>query len=339
MLSKWFTKVLPVWLMMSLALAACAPAATPAPTSVPPAATAPASTATTAPAAEPTVTALPTPEPITLKDGLGRTVTLAAPAQRIITLAPSNTEILFALGAGAQMVGRDELSDYPAEAASVASIGSLFGQINTEAIVALQPDLVLAAEINSPEHVQALEDIGLTVYLLANPKDFDGLYQNLLVVGQLTGREAEAQTLVEGLKTRVAAVVDQLYGLTDRPKVFYELDATDPTKPFTVGAGTFMDVLIQMAGGENIGAALDSPYPQISAEELVQQNPDIILLGDAAYGTTPESVKGRAGWEAIAAVQTGNIVAFDDNLASRPGPRLVSGLETLAKLLHPELFK
>jgi iron complex transport system substrate-binding protein len=300
-----------LWLAAGLLLAACAPAATPT----------------------------PTPAPITLTDGLGRTVTLAAPAQRVISFAPSNTEILFAIGAGAQLVGRDDPSDYPAEAQNVASIGSLYGAMNTEAIVALQPDLILAAEINNPEQVQALEDLGLTVYLLANPQDFDGLYENLSIVGRLTGRETEAQALGQALKARVEAVLLKLDGVTTRPKVFYELDATDPTKPYTIGDGTFMNVLIQLAGGDNIAAGLGNPYPQISSEELVKQNPDIILLGDAAYGVTPEVVQQRAGWDAIAAVQNGNVVAFDDNLASRPGPRLVDGLETLAKLLHPELFK
>lgn len=311
MFSRWTQKLMLLWLAAGLLLAACAPAATPT----------------------------PTPAPITLTDGLGRTVTLAAPAQRVISFAPSNTEILFAIGAGAQLVGRDDPSDYPAEAQNVASIGSLYGAMNTEAIVALQPDLILAAEINNPEQVQALEDLGLTVYLLANPQDFDGLYENLSIVGRLTGRETEAQALGQALKARVEAVLLKLDGVTTRPKVFYELDATDPTKPYTIGDGTFMNVLIQLAGGDNIAAGLGNPYPQISSEELVKQNPDIILLGDAAYGVTPEVVQQRAGWDAIAAVQNGNVVAFDDNLASRPGPRLVDGLETLAKLLHPELFK
>jgi iron complex transport system substrate-binding protein len=292
-----------------------------------------------APASPPPPTATPTPAALTFTDGLNRTITLAGPAQRVLTLAPSNTEILFALGAGRQMVGRDELSDYPAEAADVASIGSTFGALNTEAIVSLKPDLVLAAEVNPPEQVQALADLGLTVYWLANPTDFDGLYQNLLTVGKLTGRTAEAQALNESLRARVQAVTEATAAVTARPKVFYEIDATDPTKPFTVGPGTFMDTLLTLAGGENVGAGLGSAYPQVSSEEVVRLNPEVILLGNAVWGMTPDQVKARAGWEVIAAVRDDRILPFDDNLASRPGPRLVEGLETLAKLLHPELFK
>lgn len=341
-----FPQVISALLAAGLALAACAAPATPpaAPTAVPPTAapatavppTAGPATATTAPTAPP---ATATAAPLVFTDGLGRKVTLAGPAQRIVTLAPSNTELLFALGAGGQMAGRDELSDFPAEAKTVASIGSTYGKLNTEAIVALKPDLILLAEVNTPENVKELESLGLTVYYLSNPQDFPGLYKNLEIVGALTGRAAEAKDLSAKLQARVQAVADKLSAVTAKPKVFYELDATDPAKPYTVGPGTFMDGLLNLAGAQNVAAGLGSAYPQISAEELVKQNPDFILLGDAAYGTTPEAVAARPGWGKLAAVTAKQIFAFDDNLASRPGPRLVDGLETLAKLLHPELFK
>jgi len=130
-----------------------------------------------------------------------------------------------------------------------------------------------------------------------------------------------------------------LANVKDRPKVFYELDATDPAKPFTAGANTFIDLLITQAGGANIGANLKGDYPQVSQEELLAQNPDIILLGDAAYGTTPDKVAARPGWSIIKAVKNNQVFAVDDNLISRPDPRLLDGLETLAKLIHPEAFK
>jgi iron complex transport system substrate-binding protein len=264
---------------------------------------------------------------------------LAAPAQRIVSIAPSNTEILFALGAGKQVVGREEQSDYPAEAKNVPSIGSVFQKMNTEAIVALKPDLILAAEINSPEQVKALEDLKLTVYYLPNPKTFDDLYANLETVGKLTGRSAEAAKLNESLKARYDAVIQKISQAKDAPTVFYEIDATDPTKPYTSGPGTFIDRVITLAGGKNIGGALKDAFAQISSEELVKQNPNIIVLGDALYGVTPESLAQRPGWSALSAVKDKQVFTFDDNLISRPGPRLVDGLEQMAKLVHPELFK
>ena len=283
-------------------------------------------------------TVLPSSGNLTLTDGLGREVKLNGPAQHVVSLAPSNTEILFAIGAGDQMVGRDALSDFPAEAKNLTDIGSTFDALNTEQIVSLKPDLMLAAEINTPEQVKQLEDLGLTVYYLKNPQTLEEMYGNLGIVGQLTGHEKEAATLTESLKARVAAVDQKIAPISSRPNVFYELDATDPAKPYTAGKGTFITQLIERAGGHNIAADIDG-YPQLSLEQVVAADPSFIILGDSAYGVTPESIAARPGWENLSAVKNNQVFPFDDNLVSRPGPRLVDALEQLAKLLRPELFQ
>jgi len=275
----------------------------------------------------------------TRMDGLNRPVELQGIPKRIVSLAPSNTEILFAIGAGKQVVGRDSFSNYPAQAASVQDIGGSTGKYDTEAIVALKPDLVLAGEINTPELVNSLQKLGLTVYYLPNPTTLEGMFANLETVGQLTGHSSEAAALVKSLTARVAAVDARIKTATTSPAVYYELDATDPTKPYTAGPGTFVDLLLTRAGGNNVGKSLKSQWAQISLEQLVVANPSIIILGDAAYGTTPDALKQRAGWGSLAAVKNGQIYPIDDNLISRPGPRLVDGLEALAKLLHPEVYK
>jgi len=282
-----------------------------------------------------------TPAPLVLTDALGHTITLQKPAQRVVSLAPSNTEILFAIGAETQVVGRDQFSNYPEEAKSLPDIGgSGFGDVNTEAVVSLNPDLVLAAGLTPPELVSAMTDLGLTVFVMPNPTDLTGMYINLLTASKLTGREAEVEILIESLKTRVEAVESKVDGAEERPLVFYELDSTDPNAPWTSGPGTFMDSLITMAGGANVGSVLKDAWAQISLEELVSQDPDIILLGDYLYGgVTPEAVAARPGWSALSAVKDQRVYTFDDDLVSRPGPRLVDGLEALAKLLHPELFE
>lgn len=322
-----FRRWLFVLFALSLALTACSTA----------------SLATPAPSLE-AATAAPPPSPTAVSglsfiDGLGREVHLASPAQRIVSLAPSTTEILFAVGAGDQIVGRDSYSDYPEAVKNVADIGSTYGTLNTEAIVALKPDLVVAAGINSPEQIKALEDLQISVYLFANPEDFDELFQQLKIAGQLTGHEKEAEALVASLATRVNAVTEKVKNATTAPTVFYEIDGSDPGKPWTTGPGTFMDTLIRLAGGKNIGAGLSDAFAQLSAEEILQQDPDFILLGDAKFGVTVESVGQRPGWANLSAVKNGRVVAFNDDLASRPGPRLVEGLETLARILHPELFE
>lgn len=321
MVNKRLLFLLLVGLATILVIAGCGPGTNP-----------PVETATTAAAESPST-------PIEIVDGLGRQVRLEAPAQRVVSMAPSNTEILFAIGAGERVVGRDEFSDFPSQAVGLPSIGGGFGDYNQEAIVDLEPDLVLAAEINTREQVQALADLGLTVFWLANPTSMDEMYANLVTVARLTGNEEEAAALVASLQERVSEVEQVVARAADTPSVFYELDSTEPNAPWTAGPGTFIDTLIGMAGGENVVADIESQYVQVSLEKLVIEDPDVILLGDAAYGVTPESVGQRAGWESLSAVKNGRVYPFDDNLVSRPGPRLVDGFEVLARLLHPELFE
>ncbi len=302
-----FRKTLLLTLLLALFIAGCAPA-----------------------------TEVPVSAAITLTDGLGRPVVMNGAAQRIISLAPSNTEILFAVGAGAQVIGRDAYSDYPAEALDVADIGDTYAGLNTELIVSLKPDLILAAEINTAEQVKALEDLGLTVYYLKNPNTLEEMYTNLEIVAQLTGQDPTK--LTDLLKARVAAVDEKILPLSSRISVFYELDGTDPAKPYTAGSGTFINLLIERAGGYNIASDIEG-YPQLSLEQVVAADPMFIVLGDSAFGVTAEAVAARPGWENLSAVKSGQVLPFDDNLLSRPGPRLVDGLEALAKLLRPGLFE
>ncbi len=295
-------------------------------------------------AAEPVaspVEATPVPAgPFVLTDGLDRPVEFEKPAQKIVSIAPSNTEIVFAIGAGAQLVGRDEFSDYPEAAKSLPSVGGGFGALDTETLIALQPDLVLASELTPPEQVAALEKLGLKVYLLANPLDLEGMLENLRLVGQITGKQAEAQALLDQLASRIKDVDEKLAQATEKPLVFYQLDSTDPNAPWTAGAGSFIDTLINRAGGLNLGGKLKDAYAQISIEQLLVEQPAVILVGDYTWGgVTAEAVLARDSWSGIEAIKNQQVFIFDDNLISRPGPRMVDGLESMARLLHPELFK
>jgi len=275
---------------------------------------------------------------IDLTDDLDREVHLDAPAIAIVALGPSSLESLFAIGAGDQIVGREEYSSFPDAALEIPSVGNLFSGLPIEAILALEPDLVIAPQIVSPENVQSLEDLGITVYWQANPSDFNGLYANLNVLAELSGHLEEADSLISSLKARVRAIEDVISYAEIIPSVFYELDATDPENPYTVGAGVFIDTIITLSGGRNIGAVLSGDYAQISSEEVILQNPEFILLADALYGVSPEIVSARAGWEGIDAVVNDQVLPFDPFLVSVPGPRMVDGLESMALLLHPDLF-
>jgi iron complex transport system substrate-binding protein len=298
----------------------------------------PSPTPTFAPSPTVTSAVLPTATSaaIRLTDGTGAEVELPGPAAHIVVLGPSNVEILFALGAQNQIAGCDLTSDYPAEAKPLAVIAD-YPVLNVESIVGLQPDLVLAAEIISPEQVQSMRSLGLKVFFLANPTSLpDGLFANIRTIGMLTGRNPEA--LIAGLQSRFDAVREKAAKATTSPLVYYELDATDPAKPYTAGPGSFVDTLIRLAGGRNLAAGLSTAWAQISAEEILHQDPEVILLGDTGYGITVESVAVRPGWKNLAAVKSGSVYAIDANLVVRPGPRLADGLEAIARLIHPEIF-
>jgi iron complex transport system substrate-binding protein len=265
-------------------------------------------------------------------------VEIAKTPQRLISLAPSNTEILFALGLGDKVVGVTDFCDYPEEAKAIEKVGGI--EPNMEKLVALEPDLVLAIG-GSPAQVEKateMEKLGLTVLVL-EPGDIEGIMANIELVGRATGAEKEASELVAGLRKRFDDITARAKGTESKPKVFFELDATDPFKPYTPGPGSFIDALITLAGGSNIGASAKMQWAQLSTEEIIAQDPQVIVLGDANYGVTVQSVKERPGWSVITAVKNGAIYPIDDVLVSRPGPRIVDGLEALARIVHPELFE
>jgi iron complex transport system substrate-binding protein len=278
-------------------------------------------------------TGVPTAGPISVEDGVGNVITLDSEAQRIVSLAPNHTEILYALGLGDRVVGVTEYCNYPPEATAKPKVGD-FITIDLEQVVGLEPDLVLATTMHMAETVPALQERGITVFVL-DPQSVVAVLESIQKIGQLTGRGDEAEALVADMQARIDAVQQKVQDAA-RPKVFWELGP----ELFTAGPGSFVDDLITVAGGENVAADADSPWPQLSVEAIVLRDPDVIVLADHNYGQTAEMVKERPGWEDIRAVKEGNIIEItDDDIVSRPGPRLVEGLEFLAKAFHPDLFE
>jgi len=316
--------------VLSILLTACGTSSTPEPTNTLP-------VPTTVPATlEPTDE--PIPESISVIDDLGAEIILETPAQSIISISPNLTEILFGVGAGDRLIGRDSNSQFPEAALEAVDLGAMWDGIPIEDILALEPDLILAGEIFAPDAIQELRDLGLTVYWQANPHDFEGLFTNIMDISVLTGTEVEADELVVSLNERVVLLQEKLENVENIPLVFYELDASEPANPWTTGANTFISYIISEAKGKNLGDVLEGEWVQISSEELISQDPDFILLADALYGISPESVAERPGWSGISAVVNGRLVAFDPFILSVPGPRLVDGFELVAELIHSELF-
>ena len=331
-------------ILMLIVIGCASPAVTPMPTSAPTTAPAePTAKPTTAPTDVPTATAVlatATPSAMTITDVAGRKVTINGVPQRIISLAPSNTEIVFALGGGSTVVAVDDFSDYPAEAKSLPKIGGTSDKYNFEQIVSLKPDLIMAAGITPPDVLKKLEDLKLTVVVLGVEKTtYESILTDTSLAGQITGRADQAKKVTDSMKQRVDAIKAKVAEAKTKPRVYWELDATDPTKPYSVGPGTFVNDIITMAGGVNVFANANSPYPQISTEQVVALNPEVIILPDVAYGVTVDSVFKRAGWQGIDAVKNKHAYPIDDSLVSRPGPRVVDGIEATARLIHPELFR
>jgi iron complex transport system substrate-binding protein len=273
-----------------------------------------------------------------LKDDLGRTISINGVPQRIVSLAPSNTEMLFALGLGSKVVGTDDYSDYPAEAMKLTHVGSAFPSFSIETIVSLKPDLAVAFGYTLPDYVSKLENLGIPVVVLA-PKGIEGIISDIELIGQITGTSAQAKKLTADMQKRLDAVLAKTKGAT-ASRVFWEFDATDPGKPWTAGPGSFNDVLISLAGGQNIGAIGPASSWQMNSEDILKADPQVIILDDFQFGTSVDSVSKRPGWASIAAVKTNSIYPITDpNLTDRPGPRIIDGLELLARIIHPELFK
>jgi iron complex transport system substrate-binding protein len=271
-------------------------------------------------------------------DSEGTVVVLRAPPQRILSLGPSNTEILYALGVNDRVVGVDDYSDYPQEAQAKPKVGSPFPSFSLEAIVALQPDLVLSVPL--AQFNDQLRSAGLKVIVL-DPHDLAEVIATIRLTGRAVGAEAQAQALAAALERRIAAV-EQRTKDAPKPRVFYEVDATDPAKPYPAGPGSFVHSLIALAGGKNICEDAQSAYPQVGLEVVVARDPEVILLGDALVPynpQTPEMVAARPGWGRITAIRKEAVIPVNGDLTTRPGPRIVDGLELIAKTLHPELFR
>lgn len=284
---------------------------------------------TPAPTAEPE----PADTSITVVDSFGNTVTLAAPPERIVSLVPSHTEILYALGLGDQVVGVTEYCNYPPAAAEKPTVGG-YSNIDLEQVIGLEPDLVLASSLHLGEIVPALQEHGLVVFV-GEPQSVADTLATIRTIGELTGHTDAADALVADMQARIDAVTQTVAG-AERPTVFWELGA----ELYTAGPGSFINDLIILAGGENIAADADSPWPQLSVEAIVLGDPDVVVLADHNYGETAEMVAQRPGWDDITAVQEGRIFEItDDDIFSRPGPRVVDALEILAAAFHPDLFE
>ncbi len=251
--------------------------------------------------------------------------TTTSPQPKIVSLSPTATEMLFAMGAGDQVIAVDDQSNYPAEALDKPHELSGF-EPNVEAIAALHPDLVI---MQDDKVTDQLESLGITVFVGAAPASFDEVYTQIEQLGAAAGHVGGAAELVSKMQTDIAAAVAAVPPGATPLGVYHELDAT----LYSVTSNTFIGQVYGLFGLKNIadGAQPGNDYPQLNAEYIVQANPALIFLADTkCCGESAETVAARPGWNAIDAVANGNVVAIDDDIASRWGPRLVDFINAVS---------
>jgi iron complex transport system substrate-binding protein len=270
--------------------------------------------------------------PVSVVDDLGREVRLEARPERIVSLVPSHTETVCALGACGRVVGRDTHSNEPDGVLALPTLGSAFVP-DLEALVALQPDLVLVDEYSGA--ADAVAALGIPVFA-GTPQRVDEVFTMIIRLGRLLGASQEAAALVERLHGEFASVALAVAG-RERPTVFFEIDPS----PYSVGPDGFIGTLIDLAGGENIVPSELGDFPLVDPEFVVAADPEVIILADAPYGIDLAAVQARPGWSAVSAVRSGRVIELDESegdVLSRAGPRLGEALRLLARILHPEVF-
>jgi iron complex transport system substrate-binding protein len=268
-------------------------------------------------------------------DEIGREVTISFPPKRIVSLAPNITEILFSLGLNEEIVGVTIFCNFPERAKSKVRIGSYIS-IDFERTVSLKPDLIIATGVgNTRDMVERLERLGFPTYVIF-PKKFDDILKSIHHLGQVVDRKKEAMSIIQGMRKRKQVVVELTQGLP-RPKVFLQIGEAPI---ITVGRGSFADDLIQIAGGENLAGHEKEMYPRLGIEEILRRSPEVVLISSMnPKGDYQRIVQEWARWKMLPAVKNGRIHLINSDLIDRPSPRIIDGLEEMARMIHPERFK
>jgi iron complex transport system substrate-binding protein len=272
---------------------------------------------------------------LTVNDEAGREVSFPFPPKRIVSLAPNITEILYSLGLDEEIVGVSNHCNFPEKAKRKVRVGSYI-RLDFEKITSLNPDLIIAtAAGNTRDMVDRLWKLGFPTYVIY-PKNFNDILKNIAHIGQVVNREKEARVIIDGMKKRSERIIELTKNLP-RPKVFVQIGEAPIV---TVGKGSFADDLLRLAGGENIAGKEKEVYPRFGMEEILKRSPEVIVISSMnPKGDYQKILQEWARWKTIPAVKNGRIYLIDSDLLDRPSPRIIDGLEELARVLHPERFK
>ncbi|MFK3960852.1 ABC transporter substrate-binding protein [Guptibacillus hwajinpoensis] len=277
--------------------------------------------------------------PVTITDALDQDVTIEKDPEKIVSLIPSNTEILFDLGVGEEVVGVSDFANYPEETADIEKIGGM--EFNVEKIISLKPDLVLAhgsSAHNSEAGLQQLRDAGIAVLVVNDAKSFDAVYDSIEMIGKATGETEEAKTTIDDMKKQLEDIQAKAEGIPEEDEKNVFVEVAPAPEIFSPGKNTFMDDMLSMIHAKNVTHD-EEGWNQIDQEAIIQANPDVIITTYGYYTeNTVEQVLSRDGWQDVTAVKEEQVVDVHSDLVTRSGPRLVEGVEELAKAVYPDVF-
>lgn len=277
--------------------------------------------------------------PVTIKDAIDNDVVIDAKPEKIVSLIPSNTEIVFSLGMGDTVVGVNDFDNYPPEVAEIEKIGGM--DFNVEKIISLKPNLVLAHASgvhNSKEGLQQLRDAGLTVLVVNDAVSFEEVYDSITMIGTATGEKEEAEKIIAGMKDKVEEFKAKAQEIKDEDKKSVFIEISPAPEIYAAGSNTFMNEMLSFINAKN--TVTEEGWPKLDPEAVIEKNPDVIITTHGYYTENPvEDVLKRDGWQDITAVKNKQVFNVDSDKVSRSGPRLVEGVEELAKAIYPEIFK
>ena len=277
--------------------------------------------------------------PVTITDALDQEVTIEKDPEKIVSLIPSNTEILFDLGAGEEVVGVSDFANYPEETADIEKIGGM--EFNVEKIISLKPDLVLAhgsSAHNSEAGLQQLRDAGITVLVVNDAKSFDEVYDSIEMIGQATGETEEAETTIDEMKQDLEDIQAKAESISEEDQKNVFVEVAPAPEIYSPGKNTFMDDMLTMIHAKNVTHDQEG-WNQVDQEAIIEANPDVIITTYGYYTEKPvEQVLSRDGWQDVTAVKDEQVVDVHSDLVTRSGPRLTEGVEELAKAVYPDVF-
>ncbi|WP_353949084.1 ABC transporter substrate-binding protein [Sporolactobacillus sp. Y61] len=277
--------------------------------------------------------------PVKIKDAVNQEVVIKKKPNKIVSLIPSNTEIAFALGLGDKIVGVSDFDNYPKDAIRKPKVGGT--DLNVEKIISLKPDLVLAhasAAHDSKDGLQQLRDAGIPVVVVNDAQNFTQVYDSIDMIGKATGESEKADHLIQNMKSRIAAIKKKAAKIkaADKKKVYVEISGAPDI--YTVGKNTFMNEMLSVIHADNI--VKEEGWVKVDPEEIIRQNPDVIITTYGYYvKDAVKHVSNRKGWQEINAIKHKQVIDVNSDEVTRPGPRIVKGVEDLAKAVYPDQFK